>query len=82
MHSQLWQKIILSILILAIVAGTAGCQATGKMSKGFQDFKQQLAELPHRAGQAVANMLSSIASAGSALVESIKNVVGSIFGGR
>ena len=82
MYNLTWRRIVLSMLILSILSGLAGCQASSEVSKSWQNFKVWLDSLPHRVAQALSNLLSGIRDIGSALVNSIKDMVGGIIGRR
>jgi hypothetical protein len=75
-----WSKFILSMLILAILAGSSGCQAVGGVTKGTQNFWDELSNLPQRLMQALTNLMRSIGSVGAGLAESIRNIVGGMTG--
>jgi hypothetical protein len=69
-----WQKIILSILILAIMIGVSGCQS--KPFKGTEDFINSFARAPDILGRIVTDLLGGLRNIGGALADQISNIVG------
>ena len=80
MYSSMWRKVILSILILAIISGSSGCQAVGEVERGLQNFRDGMATLPDRVSQALVNLLGGIRNVGAALVDSMRDMFSGMTG--
>jgi len=80
MYSPVWRKVILSILILAIISGSSGCQAVGEVERGLQNLRDGMATLPDRVSQVLVNLLGGIRSVGTALADSVRDMFSGMTG--
>jgi hypothetical protein len=75
-----WNKLILSLLILAIVIVSSGCQAGTEVKKSLQHTIDEFARLPQRLVHALTNLLSGLGDIGGALAEQIGNIIQNMTG--
>jgi len=78
MRSLPWRKIILTILILAILIVSSGCQS--KVAKDLKNSFDTLSQVPDHLGKAISNIFSGLGDIGGALADQISNIIGNMTG--
>jgi hypothetical protein len=71
-----WRKIILSLLLLTIIIGLYGCQ----LGKNLDNTVREFSTIPDRIAQGFTNLMGSVSGIGSALADSIGNIVNGMTG--
>ncbi len=74
--AQPWRKIILSIIILAFLLGSSGCQ----VGKSLDSLKHEINRLPDRIAQSFIDLLGGVKDVGDALAERVSDIVHNMTG--
>ena len=73
-----WQKIILSILILAILIGISGCQS--KLARDVEETLDAFSQLPDRVGNIFSEIMGGLSDIGAALADQVSKIIGNMTG--
>jgi hypothetical protein len=73
-----WQKIVLSVLILAALLMVSSCQSN--LVNGIEDSIKALSHVPDQLTGVISGILSGLRNIGGALADSIGNMVGNMMG--
>ena len=73
-----WQKIILSIFILAILIGASGCQS--KLAKDVENTLDSFSQIPDHVGNIFSKVLGSLSDIGGALADQVNKIIGNMTG--
>ncbi len=71
MSKKTWRITLLCLLILALVLGLSACQ----LGKEMQNTAHTFSQLPDRLVQGLIDMLGGLKGIGTALSDSIRNIV-------
>ena len=73
-----WQKIILSILILAILIGASGCQS--KLARDVEKTLDSFSHVPDHVGNIFSKILGGLSDIGGALADQVSKIIGNMTG--
>jgi phage-related protein len=73
-----WQKIILSIFILAMLIGASGCQSN--LAKAVENTLDSFSQIPDHVGNIFSDVLGSLSDIGGALADQVSKIIGNMTG--